>query len=87
MAASHLRVISNGILGHKTRVLYVDSDGNETDISDVVAGIELVAHLRVGDLNKATLHTIKVDADIRVIAEQVEREMLKRARRGTGILA
>ncbi len=82
---SHLRVVSDGLLGHAARVYYVDKDGNETEISDVVTGLEVNVKLAVGDINTATIQAIAVGVDVRAIAEEVERALRQRAAR-TGAL-
>lgn len=65
---SLLRIISKGILGHQTEIVYVAADGTETDISDIVQSMRII--VKAGELNRVVLNTIKVEAF--VLAESEE---------------
>lgn len=55
---SHIRIENDGMFGHTGRVVFVATDGTETEISDCICGLTL--QMRVGDANTATLDVIKV---------------------------
>ena len=60
--AGRIRIEATGDTGKTSRVIYVKSDGEEIDISDVVQKVEFSTS--VGDANRATIHVIMVRGDL-----------------------
>jgi hypothetical protein len=79
----HIRVVTGDFTGQATRVLFVDRDGAETDISHSVRALNV--DLRVDRLNSVTLECAAGDgSDLRAAiasvaaAEPTERETVLR---------
>lgn len=53
---SRIRVKTVGDMGYRTEVVYVDDEGNETDISQACTGVDI--SIRVTDVNRVTCHAI-----------------------------
>lgn len=54
-----IKIISEGLQGQNTRVVFVDSDGSETDISACVQAVTL--NLEVGKTNTADVSLLTVE--------------------------
>ena len=53
---SRIRVNTVGDMGYRTEVIYVDDEGNETDISQACTGVDV--SIRCTDVNRVTCHAI-----------------------------
>lgn len=70
---SHIRVTSDGLASHKGAVHVVDDDGNETFIPSVS---EVELKMKVGDINKATLHVFAYSVETDAILDDLVVEVL-----------
>lgn len=59
---NRIRIESDENVVTNAKIVYVPEEGEEVDISRCVTGIDL--HLRVGEISRATLHTILVDGHV-----------------------
>lgn len=69
---SHIRIVNDTMMGRNAHIYYVDKDGNETEISDVVT--ELKIEMNVEDLTTASIKVIKVTAETLVDEKQLTRK-------------
>lgn len=65
---NRIRIESHQNIVTDAKIIYIDEDGAEVDISRCVQGVDL--HLHLGELSKASIHAILIDGD--VTAEIVE---------------
>lgn len=57
-----IRIVAGGVFGHQTRVIFTDSEGEETDISNVCKAVSF--DIRVGEINRATVELVKVEGEV-----------------------
>lgn len=72
----HLRIFNNILLGHQTRVYYVDDDGKETEISAALT--EVYLKISVKDLNQVelTMHA-HADTDVKTLLTNLVEKKVK----------
>jgi hypothetical protein len=61
MKGRHWKIENDGQVATDVKVIYVDDDGNETDVSTTIQRVEV--DLSIGEVSRATLHTIFVEAN------------------------
>ena len=49
-----LKVVTDSLIGNKTRIYYITDEEEEVEISHVISGLDI--HLRVDQVNKITLY-------------------------------
>jgi len=77
---ARIRVGSTGALvGPDTHIIYIDRDGTETDISEIVQGVDI--HLHVGDISRATIHAIVVEGHTEAELDRIVVNHIKPYRR------
>jgi hypothetical protein len=57
----HWKIENDGQVASDVHVIYVDDEGNETDVSTTIQRVEV--DLSIGEVSRATLHTIFVETN------------------------
>jgi len=72
-----IRIDNDGVMGHQTRIFFIDKEGNETEISAACRSVSL--DLNVGEVNRARVEMIKVGGNVRAeLTDLVVREFKPR---------
>lgn len=76
---NRIRIESDENVVRNAKIVYVPEEGKEVDISRCVTGVDL--HLHVGEVSRATIHSILVDGHVTAEVEDVIVNRLKPKRR------
>jgi len=80
MKGPRLRIDANQDVVTNAKIVYIADDGTETDISTIVTGIDVSLH--VGEVARATLHTLHVHGSYTVPLHEVITKELRPRHRG-----
>jgi hypothetical protein len=83
--STRIRIVSHENVVTNAKILYLPDEGSlfgadgepvsEVDISNCVTAVDV--HLHVGEISRATLHVLLVDADVTTDAQEIVRTRLK----------
>jgi hypothetical protein len=79
LMANRIRIESRGDVVTDDRIVYIQDDGTEVDISNCMTGYEL--HGEIGEARRVTLHAILVGGHVTAEVEEIVARHIKPKRR------